>query len=244
MWARQQISGSDVDYDLWGQKRMSLIEMSAISRSCIFTVDVYKGAYDYASDSFEDVFGIRSGLLKTVEKQGDLIEDLIHPADRDKLIDLQIRHGEFIYSLAPEERNDYRTIYQVRMRNTRNQYINVTSRQQVIETDQNGKAWIVMGMMEVSPDQTPMDRVKCSVLNLKTGTFFNPYAVSKDQTLTGREREILSLIHKGFLSKEIAGKLSVSIHTINNHRKNILAKLEADNAIEAINTARGAGLID
>jgi DNA-binding NarL/FixJ family response regulator len=82
------------------------------------------------------------------------------------------------------------------------------------------------------------------VLNLKTGVFFNPYAESKEWGLTDRELEILSLVGQGYLSKEIAGKLGVSKHTIDNHRKNILTKLEADNAIEAINTARAAGLID
>ncbi len=244
MWARQQIAGSDVNYDSWKQKRASLVDLSAASRSCIFTVDVYREVYDYASDCFEDVLGVRSTLLKNIERHGDLIEDLIHNDDRDKLLDLQVGHGQFIYSLPPGERNDYRTIYQVRMRGAGGRYINVIIRNQVVETDRNGKAWIIMGMMEVAPDQTPADRLKCSVLNLKTGLFFNPYAANKSRTLTGRELEILSFIGQGYLSKEIAGRLGLSIYTINNHRKSILAKLDADNAIEAINTARSAGVMD
>ena len=46
-------------------------------------------------------------------------------------------------------------IFQFRMLNARQQYINVSSRQQVIETDRNGKAWIIMGVMDILPDQTP-----------------------------------------------------------------------------------------
>jgi DNA-binding NarL/FixJ family response regulator len=113
----------------------------------------------------------------------------------------------------------------------------------VIETDRTGKAWIVMGMLELAPDQTPTDRVRCSVLNIRTGQFFNPYAESQEWALTDRELEVLSLMAQGLLSKEIAARLGVSKHTIDNHRKNILTKLEADNAIEAINTARAAGLV-
>ena len=244
MWARQGISPADVDYGRWGRRRDELIRMARLSRGCIFAVDVYKGVYDYASEGFTDLFGIAPERLQNISEQGDFIQELIHPDDRIRLADLQIRHAKFIYSLPPEQRNDYRTIYQMRMRGVGGRYINVVSRQQVIETDRNGKAWIVMGMMELAPDQTPADRVKCSVLNLRTGQFFNPYASSQELTLTDRESEVLSLIGQGFLSKEIAERLAVSKHTIDNHRKNILAKLEADNAIEAINTARGAGLID
>lgn len=37
--------------------------------------------------------------------------------------------------------------------------------------------------------------------------------------LTGREMEILRLIQRGFLSKEIADKLCISIHTVHIHRQ-------------------------
>lgn len=40
LWARQQISGPDVDYDLWNKKRISVQAFSQMSQSCIFTVDV------------------------------------------------------------------------------------------------------------------------------------------------------------------------------------------------------------
>ncbi len=251
MWARQGISPADLDREGWGRRRAEIVRMAALSRSCIFTVDVYKGVYDYASEGFTDLFGIDTERLRNISEQGDFIEELIHPDDRDRLADLQIRHGKFISSLPPAERNDYRTIYQVRMRSKGGgegvgggRWINVVSRQQVIETTADGKAWIVMGMMELAPDQTPTDRVRCSVLNLRSGQFFNPYASSTGLTLTERELEVLSLIGRGLLSKEIAARLDISKLTVDNHRKNILTKLEADNAIEAINTARAAGLID
>ena len=243
MWARQGIAAADVDYGRWERQRAELAAMAALSRGCVFAVDVYRGVYVYASEGFTELFGIAPEQLQNIEEQGDFIEELIHPDDRERLTELQIRHAKFIYSLPPAERNDYRTIYQVRMRGAGGRYVNVVSRNQVIETDRRGKAWIVMGMIELAPDQTPTDRVRCSVLNLRTGQFFNPYADSQEKMLTDRELEILALIGRGFLSKEIAAKLGVSKHTVDNHRKNILAKLEVDNAIEAINVARGAGLI-
>ncbi|MDR0743699.1 MAG: LuxR C-terminal-related transcriptional regulator [Tannerella sp.] len=42
--------------------------------------------------------------------------------------------------------------------------------------------------------------------------------------LTKRETDVLVLIAKGFMSKEIADRLNISIHTVISHRKNITRK--------------------
>lgn len=223
-------------------KRISVQAFSQMSQSCIFTVDVFKERYDFASDSFAHLFGYNPTWIKTIRQQGDLLEERIHPDDRMQLTECQIEHGQFIYSLPPEERNDYRQIFQFRMLNARQQYINVSSRQQVIETDRNGKAWIIMGVMDILPDQTPIERIKRTVVNRKTGEMLPTCTVSPDKQLSNREKEILRLIRQGFLSKEIAHQLGVSIYTVNNHRKNILSKLDANNIMEAIHIVENLGI--
>ena len=235
MWARQQICGLDVDYDFWNQRRECVRQMARMSRGCVFAVDVFKGRYDFASESFTDIFGYERSQIATIERQGDLLEDRIHPDDRSRLIDMQIQLSRFIYDLPLENRNDFRNVYQFRMLNARGRYVNVVSRQQVFEQDRKGKAWIVVGVMDVSPDQALTGDIKCSVLNLKTGEVVDPFGqLPSGGMLTAREKEILNLIRRGFLSKEIACRLGVSIYTVNNHRKNILAKLKVDNAMEAV----------
>ena len=129
------------------------------------------------------------------------------------------------------------------MLNARQEYVNVISRHQVIQKDKNGKAWMIMGVMDLSPDQTPTERIKRTVINRKTGEILASAVVPADQRLTKREKEILLLIRQGFLSKEIASKLNLSIYTVNNHRKNILVKLNVDNVIEAINRAESLGIL-
>lgn len=61
--------------------------------------------------------------------------------------------------------------------------------------------------------------------------------------LTGREMEILRLIQRGFLSKEIADKLCISIHTVHIHRQNLLRKLGVQNSLEAIRLGQESGLL-
>ena len=47
--------------------------------------------------------------------------------------------------------------------------------------------------------------------------------------LTKRELQVLSLIAKGYGSKKIASLLSISVRTIETHRKNIKLKFEFNN---------------
>jgi len=55
--------------------------------------------------------------------------------------------------------------------------------------------------------------------------------------LTRREREVLELIAGGMTNPEIAGKLFVSPSTVDSHRKNLLAKLNAKNTASLIRFA-------
>jgi DNA-binding NarL/FixJ family response regulator len=57
--------------------------------------------------------------------------------------------------------------------------------------------------------------------------------------LTAREREILSLQADGLLYKDIAARLHLSQHTVNNHLYAIRQKLGVHSAIEAINRVYG-----
>jgi DNA-binding NarL/FixJ family response regulator len=53
--------------------------------------------------------------------------------------------------------------------------------------------------------------------------------------LTEKEKQILSLVSKGYLNKEIANELNNSINTIKQHIRHIYEKLHVQNKAEAIN---------
>ncbi len=54
------------------------------------------------------------------------------------------------------------------------------------------------------------------------------------ERLTQREEEILQLLAKGFLSREIARQLSISLETVNSHLKHIYDKLHVRSRTEAV----------
>lgn len=98
--------------------------------------------------------------------------------------------------------------------------------------------------MNISPNQMNSETIDYTVLNLKNGEIFSPLSSSVPSTnLTSRKIEILHLIPKGLLSKEITDKLSISIHAVNIHRQNLLCKLGAQNSIEAIRLGQEIGLL-
>jgi len=62
--------------------------------------------------------------------------------------------------------------------------------------------------------------------------------------LTNREREILQLIAEGYTSKEIAAMLFISVKTVENHRANIMNKLDIHETAGLVRYAIKIGLVD
>jgi len=73
-----------------------------------------------------------------------------------------------------------------------------------------------------------------------------PGAAAQDQDLpdlTSREQDVLKCIAQGCSDKEIADQLSISLHTVKSHVRNILSKLHAANRREAARLAAQYGLL-
>ena len=71
-----------------------------------------------------------------------------------------------------------------------------------------------------------------------------PNATPDYEPLTAREREVLALIAKGMTNKEAAAKLGVSVHTVENHRANMMRKTGCQTAASLTVLAVRLGLIE
>ena len=69
-----------------------------------------------------------------------------------------------------------------------------------------------------------------------------PRGRATDQ-LSGRERQVLGLLAEGSTSKELAGRLGLSVKTVENHRARILEKLQVANTAAAVRLAHQHGLL-
>lgn len=70
-----------------------------------------------------------------------------------------------------------------------------------------------------------------------------PTPVGADDTLSGREREVLQLIAEGLPNKQIALRLGISPHTAKFHVAGVLQKLGAASRTEAVSTGLRRGLV-
>jgi two-component system, NarL family, response regulator NreC len=63
------------------------------------------------------------------------------------------------------------------------------------------------------------------------------------ESLTQREREVLRLLALGHTNGEVAGRLHLSVRTVETHRANLQAKLAASGRAELVRHARERGLM-
>jgi DNA-binding NarL/FixJ family response regulator len=75
---------------------------------------------------------------------------------------------------------------------------------------------------------------------------FVQYLATRDQSssllLTAREREVLQLIAEGHSTRDAAGRLHVSVKTVETHRMHIMRKLKAHSVAELTKAAIAEGL--
>ena len=72
----------------------------------------------------------------------------------------------------------------------------------------------------------------------------NNSSTSGIETLTEREREILKLVAESHSTKEIAQKLGISVKTVDNHRTNLMRKLDLHDVASLTRYSLEIGLID
>lgn len=232
---------------IWEAHKKHIKLLAKVNNSYVYVVDNQKKKYIYMSGNLQHFFSAdMNGLIQSHSEGEDFLAARIHPEDWQMLRAIYIKLLEFILNQSIEKRKDFKYITEFRGKNAEGKYVRVIMQQQILELDENGNQWLTMGIADLSHNTTPLDSVKIQVINFVTGETFPLSMLEKKELVefTPREREILQLIKSGMHSKEISNKLSVSIHTVNKHRQNIMQKMNADNIIEAIEYARKLGLFD
>lgn len=70
-----------------------------------------------------------------------------------------------------------------------------------------------------------------------------PAVPGVDASLSDRETEVLQLVAKGYVNKEIAQKLGISPATVGTHVKNLYRKLSVHSRVQVVRVAQARGLL-
>jgi DNA-binding NarL/FixJ family response regulator len=195
---------------------------------------------------------VRQGLRRILETD-DEIEIVGEAGDGRSAVELVQRTQPHVVvmDIALPELNGIEATRQVMKRGGNARVLILTMHADDVCVRQSLKAGARGYLLKDSEDLDLLRAVKAIG---RGGSFFSP-AVSKvllegylgegggagvEDTLsllTDREREVLQLIAEGKTNKEIATLLSVSINTIETHRKHIMEKLDLHNTAEIVRFA-------
>ncbi|MCD7850294.1 MAG: helix-turn-helix transcriptional regulator [Parabacteroides sp.] len=165
---------------------------------------------------------------------------LIHPDDLAGKHLQELCFFHFIKRQPKGIRTNYYLVSKLRMVTDTGSHIPALHRMFYISAPSNGSLWLALCLY--SPLVFDFS-AKCMIINSVNGHIAELEKQNNTRILSAREKQILSLIDKGLMSKEIAGILCISVNTVSRHRQEILGKLQVKNSIEACRIAKDLRLI-
>lgn len=240
---KYHFEAEDLNYDLLPKHISTFQALSAIGNSGVHIFDVCKKEIVFYSGNFGKLLGYAPADYAELGHR--FFGQKIHPDDGPQMALNSISIWKIFDNLSSDERLNHKAVFEYRMLNTEGKYMRLIEQYQILELDKKGQIWLMFGIVDLSPDQEENEKVKTQLLNFRTGNLIPLEASPKPQLeLSKRELEILALVKKGYLSKEISDQLSISVHTVNTHRQRFLEKLGANNSFEAVMFASKFGLLD
>ncbi|WP_298062442.1 LuxR C-terminal-related transcriptional regulator [uncultured Rikenella sp.] len=166
------------------------------------------------------------------------ILERIHPDDRSRKYRQEWHFFQYQQRLAPHKRPDHYLTGCLRLRDAAGRYRPVIHRIFYLSHPAaECSPELALCLYNLSAEFTS----QCFVTDTLNGHSFELAVPNSNSLLSDREQEILRSIDTGKTSKIIANELSISLHTVNRHRQNILHKLQAGNSIEACRVAKKLG---
>ncbi len=168
------------------------------------------------------------------------IFQLIHPDDLAEKHLQELCFLHFIKQQPKPQRADYYLASKLRMKNGLGSYVPVLHRMFYILLPSRNSLWLALCLYNPIVWKMP---AQCVIVHSADGQMRELAKQDNAGILSAREKQVLHLIDKGLMSKDIAQMLSISIHTVSRHRQEILSKLQAKNSIDACRIAKDLKLI-
>jgi PAS domain S-box-containing protein len=199
----------------------------------VYLIDYHTGRYAYSNNALATMFGLRRDDI--VNKSVSIFASFVHPDDYPKVIEILSKTGDIIKKMRQSDRSKVKFRIFYRFLKADGSYCWCMQSNKIIEDTVN-ETQIDLGMIICLPDHQTVDRVTGYLKTDKKCIEISGVmeADSPISLLSARELEVITLVSKGFNSREISLKLMLSEQTIKIHRKKILKKLKVNSSIQAI----------
>jgi len=208
---------------------------------CVFNLQEIR--LDKVSDDVLPVLGYQASEF-TIE----LLMENIHPDDRPWFLNFENKAREFLSALPVEKLMKYKIRHDFRIKKKDGTYIRLLHQAMIIEHDENGQILRTVALETDITHLKPEGKPTMSIIGLENEPSYIDVDVEKIFTISGenltkREKQILTLIMEGKLSKEIGKMLHISKQTVDTHRNNMIEKNNVKNTSELIAKAIKQGWV-
>ncbi len=230
---------TDLQLEQWKQ----IAQTYAKLENCISVLSdlIARKSYIYPGVIAKEL-GLRQHDMEIYSIWEDELLSLMHPDDLQAKYRIELQFFQFLNSVKLEERVNYEVMAKIRTRGIDGRTILLQHRLLYVNNAADDCVWLTLCIYRMVPDHPAFNFPGGMIFNKVTGAVLECSQDGFAQLLSLREKEILKLMKFGYRSKEIAEKLSLSVHTVNRHRQNIFQKLNVTNVMEACRIADGAGL--
>ena len=211
-----------------------------------YIVDFYDRQIRQMSKSVEAILGINPQSITF----DDIINSL-HPDDMEFVAKAEDAAYHYIYNvLGRESILNYKVSYCFRSKTAKGDYQLFNHQAIVLTVDENYGFGRSLNIHTNINHITEVNNHKIHLIGLNDEAEIiaielndQPIKNKSESLFSKRESEIINLISLGYGNSKIADLLFISLHTVKNHRKNILRKAHVRNSVELVAKCVNEGLV-
>jgi DNA-binding CsgD family transcriptional regulator len=227
-------SGNELNLALDLDMYKKLLNIISVGPFYYYIFDLKAGIIEFVSPDITSILGYSPEQFTP-----EFFFEIIHPDDVQAFISFGKKTNEFFKCLKGDKIFKYKVRIDFRLRKSNGEYITILQQIVTIQTTPEG------GVNKTFGIHTDISHIKSegkpvlsfvgmegepSYLNVNLSLEFT----KTKELLTKREKEVLYYIIHGKNSADIANLLFLSIHTVLNHRRSILAKTGLTSTAELI----------
>lgn len=231
----------------WAKKVAFMDEVSAQHNAVVFLWNAFTNRFIYMSDKLQLFLAIDPARF-TAENGIDQVLANIHP-DHVPAVLLMIRQLVVDFCREQQRLNFRHTkiCFNYLFRNGHGEYMQILQRAVVLEVDEAHQPKLVLNFTyHVDYIKRPDSVGGMVITDEETLLFdYNPLTrqVEQAKAISPQELTVLQLLGKGLSTKAIAGKLYLSPHTVDTHRRSLIKKTNCLDTTGVVAFARMTGLI-
>ena len=201
-----------------------------------FILNFFNFNLEYVHPTVQNIYGCNPNEFTLT-----FIMDRMHSDDANEIKLKEQAAGEFFYNRIPTNKIlRYKSSYTFRVKDKDGKWRQILHQCTPIQLSNQGRIHHSLSVhTDISFMNLPPDN-RISFIGLHGEPSY--YSLSTEPSrvlepekgwfLSSREREIIKLLGEGYASKQIADQLSISTHTVDTHRRNLLKKTGTKNTLE------------